>query len=86
MDRSRFEVAGPLAPHVAGFASELERLGYAASPVKKHCYLVARLSGWLDELGLDVDVVATPLVEPFFVARRAAGVANLRTRAATAPR
>jgi len=44
------------------------------------------LSGWLDELGLDVDVVATPLVEPFFVARRAAGVANLRTRAATAPR
>ncbi len=74
-----------MAPHVAGFASELERLGYTASPVKKHCYLVARLSGWLDELGLDVDVVATPLVEPFFVARRAAGVANLRTRASLKP-
>ncbi|MGI8874831.1 MAG: tyrosine-type recombinase/integrase [Egibacteraceae bacterium] len=85
MKRSRIELTGPLAVHAAGFQAELERLGYTASPAKKHCYLLAHLSCWLDERGLDVADVATSRVEPFFAGRRAAGVANLRTRAALAP-
>lgn len=85
MKRSRIELTGPLAVHAAGFQAELERLGYTASPAKKHFYLLAHLSCWLDERGLDVADVATSRVEPFFAGRRAAGVANLRTRAALAP-
>ena len=85
MKRSRIEVTGPLAGYAAGFQAELRRLGYTASPAKKHHYLVAHLSDWLDEHCLDVVEVATSGVEPFFAARRAAGVANLRTRAALAP-
>ena len=82
---SRMAVAGPLAPHVDGFVAELERRGYTVSPVKKHVYLVVRLSWWLDEQGLGVGAVGGPVVEPFFVARRAEGVANLRTRASLKP-
>lgn len=85
MTRARIQVVGPLAPYAPGFQAELRRLGYTASPAKKHFYLLARLSRWLDEQGLDVVDVATPSVEPFFAGRRAAGVANLRTRAALAP-
>jgi site-specific recombinase XerD len=43
------------------------------------------LSRWLDEQGLGVAELATGRVEPFFAARRAAGVSNLRTRASLAP-
>lgn len=82
---SRIDLGGPLAPYASGFQAELRRLGYTASPAKKHHYLMARLSAWLDEQGLGVADVATPRVEPFFAARRDAGVANLRTRAALAP-
>jgi integrase/recombinase XerD len=83
--QARIELTGPLAAHATGFQAELGRLGYTASPAKKHHYLVGRLSRWLDEQGLDVVDVATSRVEPFFAARRAAGVANLRTRAALRP-
>src|SRR5215510_7753970 len=77
--RSRIDVAGPLSPYVPGFEAELRRLGYTDSPIKKHLYLLARLSRWLGEQGLDATDVATERVEVFFAARRAAGVANLRT-------
>ena len=80
MKRARIGLTGPLAVHVTGFQAELRQLGYTASPAKKHHYLLAHLSRWLDEHGLEVVDVATSRVEPFFAARRAAGVANLRTR------
>ena len=79
------EVDGPLAPHASGFEAELRRLGYTASPIKKHHYLVTKLSRWLAEEGLDLSDLATPRVEPFFADRRALGAANLRTRAAITP-
>lgn len=85
MKRSRIELTGPLASHASGFRAELTRLGYTASAAKKHHYLLAHLSRWLDEQGLDLAEVVTPRVDPFFGARRAAGVANLRTRASLAP-
>jgi integrase/recombinase XerD len=83
--RSRIDLTGPLAPYAAGFETELRRLGYTASPAKKHFYFLAHLSRWLDGHGLEVVDVATERVEPFFAARRAAGVTNLRTRAALKP-
>lgn len=85
MTRPPAELVGPLASHASGFQAELRRLGYTASPAKKHHYLVAKLSRWLTEEGLDLADLTTPRVEPFFAARRASGTANLRTRAAVAP-
>ncbi len=85
MNRSRIELTGPLAAHAAGFQDELRRLGYTSSPAKKHLYLVAHLSQWLDEQGLDVADVVTARVEPFFAARRERGIANLRTPKSLAP-
>jgi site-specific recombinase XerD len=78
-------LTGPLAGHAVGFQGELRRLGYTASPTKKHLYLLAHLSRWLDEQGVDVADLATPRVEPFFAARREAGVPNLRTRKSLGP-
>lgn len=85
MNRSRIELTGPLAVHVGGFQDELQRLGYTASPAKKHFYLLVQLSRWLDDQGLGVADVPTARVEPFFEARRARGTANLRTTKALVP-
>lgn len=76
---------GPLAGQIAGFGAELGRLGYSTSAASKQLRLLVRLSAWLDDEGLDVSAVSGELVEPFFEARREAGVANLRTRRALAP-
>lgn len=76
---------GPLAGEAAGFAAELVRLGYSGSAAKKQRLMLAKLSVWLDEEGLTVDDVATGQVEPFFDARREAGIVNLRTRRALVP-
>jgi site-specific recombinase XerD len=70
---------------VPGFEAELRRLGYTDSPIKKHLYLLARLSRWLDEQGLGATDLATERVEAFFMARRAAGIANLRTTRSLVP-
>ena len=78
-------LGGPLAGDAAGFAAELVRLGYSRSAAKKQLGMLAKLSVWLDDEGLAVDDVATGRVEPFFEARREAGVANLRTRRALVP-
>lgn len=85
MRLTRLELMGPLAPYGEGFCDELQRLGYTASPIKKHLYLLAHLSRWLDDQGLDVQAVATPAVGPFFEARRRRGTANLRTTKSLAP-
>jgi integrase len=85
LNRSRIELAGPLAVHVRGYQEELQRLGYTPSPAKKHFYLLARLSRWLEEQGLGVADVPTARVEPFFAARRAHGTANLRTTKSLVP-
>lgn len=42
MTRTRIQVVGPLAPYAPGFQAELRRLGYTASPAKKHFYLLAQ--------------------------------------------
>jgi site-specific recombinase XerD len=76
---------GPLASHAPGFRAELVRLGYSKWTAKQHMRLLARLSRWLDEMGLEVAAVATEQVEQFFTARRDEGYVNLRTSASVAP-
>jgi hypothetical protein len=54
-------------------------LGYSRSGEKRQLQLLVNLSCWLEAECLDVDAVASPRVELFFAARRAAGYANLLT-------
>jgi integrase/recombinase XerD len=76
---------GRLAGFAPGLEVELRRLGYTSSPARKHRVMVVGLSCWLDERGLGVADLSGPLVEPFFAARREAGVSNLRTCASLRP-
>jgi integrase/recombinase XerD len=76
---------GPLALHALGFQAELARLGYSKWTARRHLQLLARLSQWLDEMGLEVAAVATQQVEQFFTARRDEGYVNLRTSLSVAP-
>lgn len=72
-------VSGPLGPYAEGFRRELRRLGYTPLSAMVHVRLMARLSGWMDERGLDVSGLTTETVDLFFAERRAAGYVNSRT-------
>ena len=48
-------LAGPLGPHMDLFASRLSKRGYAESTIQKQLRVVADLSQWLEEQGLQVD-------------------------------
>lgn len=77
---------GPLEPYAQGFADELSCQGYKVSGAKGQLFLVAHLSRWLADRGLEPSVLAAPEVaEEFFAARRAMGYTNYRTVKALAP-
>lgn len=76
---------GPLSQYAPGFWSELITVGYSKSAAKKQLLLLAHLSCWLDDEDLNVDVLATERVAPFFYARRARGCSNLLTLRALRP-
>jgi integrase/recombinase XerD len=65
-------MAGPLGPYARGFAAELTRLGFTRLSAQKQMGLAAHLSRWLGDAGLGVADLATPVVDVFLVARRAA--------------
>jgi site-specific recombinase XerD len=60
-------------------------LGYSRSGEKRQLQLLVSLSRWLEAECLGLAALASPRVESFFVARRAAGYANLRTGRSLAP-
>jgi integrase/recombinase XerD len=64
---------GPLAPHMAGFRRELERVGYKPHAVCDQLRLMAHASRWLADRRLDVDALTPALVEEFLAHRRAEG-------------
>ncbi len=47
--------AGPLGPHMDLFANRLSKRGYAKGTIQKQLRVVADLSHWLEEQGLQVD-------------------------------
>ena len=78
--------SGPLEVYAHGFAHELARQGYLVSGAKGQLFLVAHLSRWLAERGLEPAVLNVPEVaEEFFAERRVAGYANYRTVKALMP-
>jgi len=82
---SRDGLRGPLVPHARGFGAALVQVGYSRSAAKKQLQLMARLSAWLDDEGLEPVDLATAHVERFFHARRVEGYANLLTSRSVAP-
>lgn len=73
------QVMGPLAPFAKGFRVRLEVLGYAREPRVVHLELMAPVSCWLDERGLDGSALSTQAVEEFVRDRQAAGHHNARS-------
>ena len=67
-------VRGPLAVCAAGFAAELERLGYSRTGTWQQLGLLADLSGWLDAEGLAPAELAVGQVTRFLGWRRHRGL------------
>jgi integrase/recombinase XerD len=73
VDPLRVRITGPLTPFKAGFAAELSRQGYVANSIRLQLQLVAHLSRWLAEEGLDSHGLSSAVAGRFLEARRAAG-------------
>jgi integrase/recombinase XerD len=82
---SRSRVRGSLEPFAVGFARELERQGYTRSSAQPQMQLMARLSRWLEDKGLDVHELSAAEVERFVGARRAEGYKKYLTSKALGP-
>jgi integrase/recombinase XerD len=78
-------VVGPLEPFAEGFAGELARRGYTVRAAGVQVGLVAHLSRWMAEHGLDVGDLTSMVVEEYVAARSAAGYRNLFSIKALAP-
>src|SRR5258708_35789068 len=78
-------VTGPLAEYAGGFRAELARLGYTPLTAASQLRLVAHLSRWLADEGLDASALTVPVIERYFAGRRSAGYANERTVTALGP-
>jgi len=78
-DPALVQVAGPLAPFAEGFHARMERLGYALKSRVGHLRLMAHLSSWLGERGLDGSELSPEIVAGFVLDRRAAGYRDARS-------
>ena len=78
-------MTGPLESYAAGFAAELDRLGYTPLSVGGQLRLAAHLSRWLAGEGVDVDALTPMLVARFLAARAAAGYTAHRSSKALSP-
>jgi site-specific recombinase XerD len=72
-DPSRARVTGPLQVYAPGFAGELARLGYTIESAYGQMLVMAHLSRWLADEGLDAAGLTPAVAERFLAARRAAG-------------
>jgi integrase/recombinase XerD len=70
---ARVQVDGPLARYAGGFRAELAARGYASSSAAGLLQLMAQVSRWLDEQGLNGHDLRPGVVQEFLEARRAAG-------------
>lgn len=72
--RSPTVVSGPLAGYSAGFRQTLIDRGYARRTVNDQMSMMAHLSRWLQEQGLDVTALESAAeIDRFFAERRACG-------------
>lgn len=79
-------VVGPLEPYAPGFAAELARQGWTSGSSAQQLWLIAHLSRWLDEQGLDATALTSrQVVERFAAMRRTAGYSVYCSPGALAP-
>ena len=67
---------GPLASHVAGFATELSRKGYAQNTVLSKHELLTNLSRWLERRCLSLAALDEGRLRQFLAGRRRQGKAR----------
>jgi integrase/recombinase XerD len=70
---TRVRVGGPLGPYSDGFRTELAARGYEPSSAAGQLQVMAHLSRWLVDRGLDEHALTSRVVEEFLRARRVAG-------------
>ena len=85
IDPSQIRVLGPLSTFAAGFADELAHQGYTPHSARFQMRLMAHLSRWLVDEGLDAGDLRMAEVERFLRARRAAGYTQLLSIKAMRP-
>lgn len=81
----RVRVGGPLGPYSDGFRTELTARGYEPSSVAGQLQVMAHLSRWLVDRGLDAHDLTSNVVEEFLRARRVAGYGQWLSARGMAP-
>ena len=69
----RVQVAGPLAVYADGFGVELDRLGYSRFTAEAQLQLMAHVSSWLEDRGLEAGQLTPARLEEYLAYRRACG-------------
>src|SRR5271163_3763189 len=67
----RVRVSGPLVLFADGFRGQLGEQGYTACAVQFQLQLLAHLSRWMQDQGVDVGELSSVIVERFLAERRA---------------
>jgi integrase/recombinase XerD len=81
----RVRVRGPLGPYSDGFRAELAARGYEPSSAAGQLQVMAHLSRWLVDRGLDGHGLTSGVVEEFLRARRVAGYGQWLSARGMAP-
>ncbi len=81
-DPALVQVLGPLLPFSGGFRARLQVWGYAPGSQVVHLRLMAELSSWLEDRGLDGSGLSTAVMDEFVGDRRAVrlGARPIRSR------
>lgn len=82
---SRVRMSGPMVEYRAGFAAELVSQGYTDLSTAQQVRLMARVSDWLVDRGLEPTEFCDAAIEEFLDARCRAGYVEWRTRVGLAP-
>jgi integrase/recombinase XerD len=69
----KVRVLGPLALHADGVRSELSRLGYALGTAENHVRVMAHLSQWMADDGVEPSEQSQDRVEQFLAALSCSG-------------
>ncbi len=85
MDPSRFQITGPLKPHVEHVWTALLAQGYTPLSGANLVRLMAHLSRWLEGLGLQAYELTNSRIADFLVARQEAGYSNHLSRQGLEP-
>src|SRR3954451_251492 len=85
IDVTRVGMTGPIVPFAAGFAAELQSLGYTDHSARAQLWLAAHLSGWMADHGFGVSELDAAGIGEFVAWRRVTGRTAFRSAKALEP-